>query len=55
MYKIKYQDTQKAYYLDINFNNEEEAREYIEENNLNGAYDFYIIERTNNDWYKKHI
>jgi len=45
-YKIKYEDTQTSYYLDARFNTEEEARNYIEENNLNSSYDFYIIEES---------
>tara|TARA_R100000541_G_scaffold7290_1_gene14877 strand:- start:414 stop:563 length:150 start_codon:yes stop_codon:yes gene_type:complete len=43
-YKIKYQDTQTSYYLDIKFDTEEQAEKYIEENNLNGGYSFFIVE-----------
>ena len=43
-YKIKYQDTQTSYYLDIKFDTEEQAEEYIKENNLNSGYSFFTIE-----------
>ena len=43
-YKIKYQDTQTSYYLDIKFDTEEQAEEYIKENNLNSGYSFFIVE-----------
>ena len=43
-YKIKYQDTQTSYYLDVKFNTEDQADKYIEENNLNGGYSFFTVE-----------
>jgi hypothetical protein len=45
-YKIKFQNTQTSYYLDVEFGTETEAEEYIEINNLNGGYDFYIVEES---------
>ena len=45
-YKIKFQNTQTSYYLDVEFGTETEAEEYIEINNLNGGYDFYTVEES---------
>ena len=42
-YKIEYQDTQTSYCLDVKFNTEDQAEKYIEENNLNGGYDFFKV------------
>tara|TARA_R110002012_G_scaffold138198_1_gene293401 strand:+ start:680 stop:862 length:183 start_codon:yes stop_codon:yes gene_type:complete len=45
-YKIEYQDTQTSYCLDVKFNTEDQAEKYIEENNLNGGYDFFKVVST---------
>ena len=42
-YKLKYQDTQTSYCLDVKFDTENQAEKYIEEENLNGGYDFFKV------------
>ena len=44
-YKILYQDNMNTYYLDDIFLNENDAWEYIENNNLNDGYCFYNVEQ----------
>jgi hypothetical protein len=48
-YKIEYQDTQTSYCLDVKFNTEDQAEKYIEENNLNGGYDFFKVVPTESE------
>ena len=44
-YKILYQDNMNTYYLDNVFSNEDNAWEYIKNNNLNEGYSFYNVEQ----------
>ena len=44
-YKILYQDNMNTYYLDNVFSNENNAWEYIKNNNLNEGYSFYNVEQ----------
>jgi len=43
-YKIKYQDTMNSYYLDVEFNTEDEAWNYMNENNYIDCFDIEFIE-----------
>tara|TARA_R100000687_G_scaffold63064_1_gene51016 strand:+ start:433 stop:576 length:144 start_codon:yes stop_codon:yes gene_type:complete len=47
MYKIIYQDTMTCYYLDDEFNSEDDAWNYINENFFEGSKDFYDVEKIN--------
>ena len=42
-YKIKYQDTMNSYYLDVEFNTEDEAWNYMQKNNLIDCFDIEYI------------
>ena len=43
-YKIKYQDTMKSYCLDVEFNTEDEAWNYMQENNYIDCFSIEYIE-----------
>ena len=43
-YKIKYQDTMTSYLLDEEFNTEDEAWDYMQENNYIDCFDIESIE-----------
>ena len=42
-YKIKYQDTVTSYYLDVEFKTEDEAWDYMQENNYIDCFDIEKI------------